>query len=55
MACRLVDMLAHSPLPALPLIIDHLNKDHIITAEDKKQIVLALRHPACAHHVQFVF
>jgi hypothetical protein len=48
-------MLAHSPLPALPLIVDHVDKDPIITAEDEKRIILALRHPARARRIQFVF
>jgi len=55
MARRLADMLAHSPLPALPLIVDHVDKDRIITAEEEKWMILALRHPACACRIQFVF
>ena len=36
------DMLAHSP--PLPLIIDHLELNHDITAEDEEGIILALQH-----------
>jgi hypothetical protein len=35
------DMLAHSPLP---VIIDHFDKHHDITAEDAEGIILALQH-----------
>ena len=55
MARRLADMLVHSPLPAVPLIVVHVDKDRIITAEDEKRIILALRHPARARRIQFVF
>ena len=36
------DMLAHSP--SLPLIIDHLDQNCDLTAEDEEGIILALRH-----------
>ncbi|KAH9981816.1 hypothetical protein BJV74DRAFT_66726 [Russula compacta] len=36
------DMLAHSP--PLPLVIDHVDKDLDITAEDEEGIMLALQH-----------
>ena len=36
------DMLAHSP--PLPLIIDHGDKNHELTAEDEKGIMFALQH-----------
>ena len=36
------DMLAHSP--PFPLIIDHLDRNHDITAEDLEGITLALQH-----------
>jgi hypothetical protein len=36
------DMLAHSP--PLPLIIDYLNSDYDIVAEDEEDILLALQH-----------
>ncbi|KAI9442017.1 hypothetical protein F5148DRAFT_811492 [Russula earlei] len=36
------DMLAHSP--PLPLILDYINGDHEITAEEEEGIMLALRH-----------
>jgi hypothetical protein len=36
------DMLAHSP--PLPLIIDHINRDPVTTAEDEEGILLALQH-----------
>ncbi|KAF8468668.1 hypothetical protein DFH94DRAFT_775105 [Russula ochroleuca] len=36
------DMLAHSP--PLPLIIDHLDQNHDLTAEDEEGIILALQH-----------
>jgi hypothetical protein len=36
------DMLAHSP--PLPLIIDHLDQNHDITAEEEEGIILALQH-----------
>ena len=36
------DMLANSP--PVPLIVDHLNEHHDITAEDKKGITLVLQH-----------
>jgi hypothetical protein len=35
-------MLAHSP--SLPLIIDHLDENHDLTAEDEEGIILALQH-----------
>ena len=35
-------MLAHSP--PLPLIIDRLDEDHRVTAEDEEGIILALQH-----------
>jgi len=37
-----VDMLAHSP--PLPLIIDHDDKNHDLTAEDEEGIMFAFRH-----------
>ena len=39
------DMLAYSR--PLPLIIDHVDKHHDITAEDEESIILALRHREC--------
>ena len=36
------DMLANSP--HLPLIIDYLDEDDVITTEDKEGIILALQH-----------
>jgi len=36
------DMLAHSP--PFPLVIDHVDQSHLITAEDEEQIMLALQH-----------
>ena len=37
----IADMLTHSPLP---LLIDHFDKYHDITAEDEEGIILALQH-----------
>ena len=46
------DMLAHSP--PLPLIIDHLHQNHVITAEDEEGIILALRHRDRVRRVRLV-
>jgi hypothetical protein len=43
-------MLAHSP--PLPLIIDHLDKGHHISAEDEERITLALRHRERVRHIR---
>jgi hypothetical protein len=37
----IADMLAHSP--RIPLIIDYIDKGHVVTAEDEEGIVLALQ------------
>ena len=39
---RVADMLAHSP--PLPLIIDYMDPDHEISAEDEEGLLLALQH-----------
>ncbi|KAI9510345.1 hypothetical protein F5148DRAFT_1147619 [Russula earlei] len=38
----LAEMLLHSP--PFPLIIDHIDENHYITAEDEERVMLALRH-----------
>jgi hypothetical protein len=43
-------MLAHSP--PLPLIIDHLDKGHTITAKDEERITLALRYRERVRHIR---
>ena len=46
------DMLAHSP--PLPLIIDHLHQNQVITAEDEEGIILALQHRDRVRRVRLV-
>jgi hypothetical protein len=46
------DMLANSP--PLPLIVDHLNEYHDITAEDEKGITLALQHRARVRRIRLM-
>jgi hypothetical protein len=45
-------MLVHSP--PLPLIIDHIDQNHDITAEDEKGIILALQHRDRVRRVRLV-